>query len=110
MAHGEFVFQGKGGSLLWMYIWTSLLIMITFGIYFPWAYCHWQRWRAKNTYIDGQQLVFKGTGGTLFGIWLLTWFLCLITLGIYGPWGFCRYLRWQASNTYFADPGDNEVT
>jgi len=108
MAHGKFEFQGRGGSFLWLCIWTWILTTITLGIYFPWAYCAQQRWLAKNTLIDDKRLVFKGRGGGLFGNYLLIWFLSIITLGIYFPWGFCRFRRWQTRNLFFADEGDLE--
>ena len=110
MAHGDFRFEGKGLSYLWLSIWTGLLTTITLSLFWPWAYSAKQRWLAKNTFIDGKQLVFKGTGAGIFGTWLLVVLLSLITLGIYLPWGYCRIKRWQINNLYFADPGDIEKT
>ncbi|HRY59925.1 MAG TPA: DUF898 family protein [Patescibacteria group bacterium] len=108
MAHGKFEFKGDGISFLWLCIWTGFLCFITIGIYSPWAYCEIEKWKAKNTYIDGKQLVFKGTGGGIFGTWLLIFFLSFITLGIYMPWGMCRIIRWKTNNLYYADTGDVE--
>ena len=108
MAHGEFEFKGKGLSYLWLMIWTSVLTVITFSIFWPWAYSAQQRWIAERSYIDGKQLMFKGTGIGLFGTWLLVLFLSIITIGIYAPWGYCRIKRWQFNNLYFADEGDVE--
>lgn len=108
MAHGKFEFKGTGGSFLWLIIWTSILTVVTFGLFFPWAYAHNQKWIAERTFIDGKQLCFKGTGAGFFGTWLLIVFLTFITLGIYAPWGFCRLKRWQTNNLYFADTADIE--
>ena len=108
MAHGKFEFKGTGGGFLWLFIWTSILTVITFGIFFPWAYSHNQKWIAERTFIDGKQLCFKGTGIGFFGTWLLIVFLTVITLGIYAPWGYCRLIRWKTANLYSADTADVE--
>ena len=108
MASGNFEFKGRGGSFIWLVIWTTILTAITFGIWYPWAICAVEQWKAKNSFIDDKQLVFKGSGGGLFGTWLLIVFLSIITFGIYGPWGYIRILRWKTNNLYFADPGDIE--
>jgi len=108
MAKGNFEFKGGGGSYFILVLWTSILTAITLGLYYPWALSAIERWKAKNTYIDNQQLVFKGSGGGIFGTYLLIIILSIITLGIYIPWGACRIQRWKTNNLYFADIGDNE--
>ena len=62
----DFEFDGSGFGYLWLCIWTTvltvitcglffqwLLIMvlttITFGIYIPWGYCQFKRWETRNT-------------------------------------------------------------
>jgi uncharacterized membrane protein YjgN (DUF898 family) len=110
MPTGKFEFKGSGGSYLWLVIWTTILTVITVGIFYPWAYCTVEKWRAKNTYIDQKQLVFKGSGGGIFGTWLLVVLLSIITVGIYYPWGYCRIQRWKTNNLYFAEAGDIEQT
>ena len=89
-------------------IWTSFVTAITIGIFYPWAIAATERWKAKNTFIDGQQLVFRGSGGGLIGNWIVIILLSIITVGIYAPWGYCRIQRWISNNRYFADPGDIE--
>ncbi len=108
MPRGKFEFKGKGGSYLWLFIWTNLLTIITLGIFWPWAAVAQVRWLSANTYIDGKQLCFKGSGGGYFANWLLIILLSIPTLGIYLPWGAVRLFSWVASNTYLADPGDIE--
>lgn len=108
MAYGRFEFKGTGGSYLWLLIWTGFLTAITFGIYYSWAMCAVEKWKAKHTYIDDRQLVFMGTGAGFFGTWLLILILTILTLGLYAPWGFCRIQRWKTNNLYFATAGDNE--
>jgi uncharacterized membrane protein YjgN (DUF898 family) len=106
MPHGSFEFKGRGGGYLWLVIWTGFLTILTAGIFYPWAMSAMERWKAKNTFIDGKQLVFKGTGAGLIGNWIVIILLSLITVGIYAPWGYCRIQRWINNNRYFADPAD----
>lgn len=108
MAHGRFEFKGSGLGYLWLFIWTTFLTLITFGLFFPWTVSATQRWISAHTRIDGKQLCFKGSGVGFFANWLLIIILSILTLGIYTPWGIVRLLRWVIGNTYFADPGDIE--
>lgn len=108
MAHGNFEFRGKGLGFLWLFIWTSILTILTLGIFTPWAATEQIRWITARTEVDGKQLCFKGSGIGFIANWLLIEILTIITLGIYLPWGIVRYIRWIVENTYFADPGDVE--
>ena len=108
MAHGSFQFKGSGLSYWWLAFWTTILTVVTLGIFWPWAYCAKQKWVAKNTYIDGKQLVFKGSGAGIFATWLLIVVLSVVTLFLYAPWGACRIKRWQINNLHYADEGDHE--
>ena len=60
-------FTGGLLGLIGTNILQFLLCLITLGIGAPWAICIKQRWLAKHTIIDGQQLYFDGTGAQLFG-------------------------------------------
>ncbi|MCP4123009.1 MAG: DUF898 domain-containing protein [Bacteroidetes bacterium] len=108
MAHGKFEFNGTGMSCLWLFIWTTVLSLLTFGLSFPWTASATMRWITKNTTIDGKQLCFKGSGLGFFGNWLLILIFTVITIGIYIPWGFCRSSKWIINNTYYTDEGDTE--
>ena len=103
MNHQRFDFRGTGFSCLWLFIWTWVLTVITFGLFFPCAYSAQQRWISEHTFIGNRQLVFHGTGLGFFGTWLLIMVLTIITFGLYMPWGFCRLKRWQTNNLAFAD-------
>lgn len=85
--HGHFQFTGTGPGLIWLMIWTSIFNIITFGLFFPWAYATIQKWTCENTSIDGRQLTFKGSGIGFFKTWLLIGLFTLITFGLYTPWG-----------------------
>lgn len=103
MNHQRFDFRGTGFSCLWLFIWTWALTVITFGLFFPWAYSAQQQWISEHTFIGNRQLAFHGTGIGFFGTWLLIMVLTIITFGLYMPWGFCRLKRWQTNNLAFAD-------
>ncbi|WP_288183929.1 DUF898 family protein [uncultured Sporomusa sp.] len=98
-----FEFRGTGFGYLWLVIWTSIVSVITLGLYFPWAYSAQQRWIADNTYVNGRQLLFTGTGIQFLGHWLLIMVLTFITFGLYVPWAYCQLKRWETENTCFAD-------
>ena len=67
----DFEFDGSGFGYLWLCIWTTVLTVITCGLFFPWAYSAQQRWICSNTYVNGRQLRFEGTGFGFFFQWLL---------------------------------------
>ena len=78
----DFEFDGSGFGYLWLCIWTTVLTVITCGLFFPWAYSAQQRWICSNTYVNGRQLRFDGTGFGFFFQWLLIMVLTTITFGI----------------------------
>jgi uncharacterized membrane protein YjgN (DUF898 family) len=106
MVKGTFEFKGRGLSFLWLQLWTSFLVLVTVGLFFPWAYSAQQRWEAVHTYVNDKRLVFRGTGGGFFGNWLLISFLTIITVGLYAPWAYCRIMRWKTENLYIVEPED----
>ena len=99
----RFEFRGNGLSLLWLFIWTGFVTLITFGLFFPWASTYFMKWAAQNTYIGGRQLVFKGNGLGFFIEWLIIMILTIITLCLYTPWGVCKFYRWISDNIEYAD-------
>lgn len=99
----KFEFRGSGLGYFWLFLWTSLVSIITFGLFFPWAYSAQQRWIADNTYVGGRRQAFVGSGLGLLGHWLLIMILTFITFGLYMPWAYCRLKRWEVENTVFAD-------
>lgn len=107
MPRETFDFRGSGISCCWLWLWTFIASLITFGLFFPWAYSAQQRWIASNTYVNGRQLIFKGTGVSFFVTWLIILVLTTITFGLFTPWGYCMLKRWETNNTYFADEQDD---
>jgi uncharacterized membrane protein YjgN (DUF898 family) len=53
-------FTGTGGEYFRIWIVNLLLIMITFGIYYPWAKVRKLKYFYNNTHIDGHALEFHG--------------------------------------------------
>lgn len=92
-------FAGNAGGWFINHLLVGLLIIITFGIAYPWADVRLRKWKASNTVIGGSPLVFSGKGGTLW----LKLFLCAIltplTLGIYPIFVFpVTLLKWHYKN------------
>ena len=104
MNQSLFDFRGTGLSYLWLFLWTWVLTLLTFGLFFPWAFSAQQRWISEHTFINSRQLALHGTGFGFFWNWLLIMVLMtIITFGLYMPWGFCRLKQWQTNNLFFAD-------
>lgn len=93
-------FTGGLLGLIGTNILQFLLCLITLGIGAPWAICIKQRWLAKHTIIDGQQLYFDGTGAQLFGNYIKWFLLTIITLGIYGFWLDLKMRSWIVMHTH----------
>ena len=98
----ESKFTGGLLGLIGINILQSLLITITLGIALPWAICLKERWIAKHTIIDGQQLVFDGKGGQLFGNYIKWFLLTIITFGIYAFWLDIKMKQWVVKHTHVA--------
>ncbi|NEN04763.1 DUF898 domain-containing protein [Diaminobutyricibacter tongyongensis] len=100
----RFTFDGGAGTYLGTVILATILTVCTLGICYPFAVVLKERWRAKHTFIDGQQLVFTGSAVGLFGHWIKWFLLSVITLGIYLLWVGPRIQKWVTVNTEFAAP------
>ena len=96
----ESKFTGTLLQLIGVSLLQILLCVVTLGIGAPWAIIMYERWVAKHTIIDGQQLVFEGTGGELFGKYIIWFLLCIITLGIYSFWLSIKMKQWVVSHTH----------
>jgi len=96
---GTLQFSGGASGFFWMAIRAYLLALFTLGLGVPWSVCIFERWKARNTYLNGRQLAFYGTGFGLLGRWILWLLLMIITLGIYFFWMYPKLLRWKIENT-----------
>ncbi len=78
----------------------GIISIITLGLGVPWATCINERWIAKHTIIDGQQLYFDGNALQLFGNYIKWLLLTIITLGIYSLWLSIKMKQWVVSHTH----------
>lgn len=101
---GGQIYQFRGGAASWFgtQILGVLITVCTLGICYPFAVVLVERWRAKNTFLQGRQLQFIGTGMGIFGLWLKWLFLSVITLGIYTFWVYPRLMQWKVEKTVYA--------
>lgn len=95
-------FRGGAGSWFGTQILGLIVTVCTLGICYPFAVVLVERWRAKNTYLQGRQLQFIGTGWGIFGLWVKWFLLCVVTLGIYSFWVYPRLTQWKVEKTVFA--------
>jgi uncharacterized membrane protein YjgN (DUF898 family) len=101
---GVQLYQFRGGAASWFgtQILGLIVTVCTLGICYPFAVVLVERWRAKNTYLQGRQLQFIGTGWGIFGLWVKWFLLCVVTLGIYSFWVYPRLTQWKVEKTVFA--------
>lgn len=100
----RFTFDGGAATYFGTALLGTLITACTLGICYPFALVLNERWRAKHTFIDGQQLIFTGSATGLFGLWIKWFLLSVITCGIYLLWVGPRIQRWITVNTEFAVP------
>ena len=93
-------FTGSLGGLIGVNLLMILVTILTLGLGFPWALCMQEKWYAKHTIIDGQQLYFDGNGFQLFGNWIKWLLLTILTLGIYSFWLGIKMKQWVVSHTH----------
>ena len=98
----SFTFTGGAARYWGTLILGALITIVTFGIMYPFALVLVERWRCKNSFIDGRALEFRGSAMGLFGNWIKWFFLTIITVGIYGLWVPVRIQKWVWENTSFA--------
>ncbi|MCP4665285.1 MAG: DUF898 family protein [Deltaproteobacteria bacterium] len=104
MTQGNCEFRGTGGQyFVTVFIHLILISLITFCIYWPWAWVKLLRLKASHTFINGKPVSFTGTGGQLFVIVVVHFILLTgITLGLYLPWAVCKFHSWRVQNTLVA--------
>ena len=94
-------FDGKLSQYIGYKILGFLIIVLTLGIGYPWAFCIIYKWKTKHTVINGKRLYFDGSAMQLLGLWIKWILLCIITFGIYSFWVFISLQKWKCKHTYF---------
>lgn len=70
-------FTASGSEYFRIWIVNLLLILVTFGIYLPWAKVRKLRYFYSNTHIDGHALDFHGQGGQMLRGLAIVWVFLL---------------------------------
>ena len=79
-----------------------LIAALAFEMCYPFALVYRERWKAKQSCIDGRQLVFTGSALSLFANWVKWLLLSIVTLGIYVFWVGPRVQKWIWEHTALA--------
>ncbi len=77
------VFHGTGGDLLSIKLTNAILMVLTLGVYFPWARLRNYRFLWSNTEIGGSRFRFTGTAREIFSGFVKV--AAFILLFLYGP-------------------------
>lgn len=112
-----FSFSGNGRKFFLICLANIFFVIITLGIYLPWAIMRARRYTYGHVSLDGQSFIYKGTGGSiLLSICIITaiyqiglysvihqYFLCgaiiLMVLFLSLPFMMVKSLQYQASVT-----------
>lgn len=97
----DFKFDGGAATYWGTMLLAWLVTILTLGICYPFALVLKERWHAKHSFINGQQLQFNGSAWGLFGHWIKWLLLIIITLGIYSFWVAPKLAKWRWENTSF---------
>jgi uncharacterized membrane protein YjgN (DUF898 family) len=98
----RFTFTGDAAGFLGLGIINFLLTVITLGIYVPWAVVNYNKWRCRNTFLNGSNFVFEGEGSHLLGKFIIWYLLTIITCGIYWIWASVELEKWTQEHTAYA--------
>lgn len=105
---GDSYFDGGLLGLIGVNLLTNFLILISFGLLYPFVICYKLKWFAKHTIINRKRIVFRGTALSLIGNYLLWWFLTIITFGIFALWLQIKIWKWQTKHTYIKMKNEQE--
>ena len=100
LVEGNSYFTGSVLDLFGTNLLCLLLIVISFGLLTPLAYCKRVKWVLNNSVICNNFVQFEGSAVKLFLKQLLWGLLTIVTLGIYGFWLEIKTTRWVVNNTY----------
>lgn len=111
------VFHGTGGGYFSVCIVNLFLIIVTFGIFAPWAFIRSKRYLYGNTELSGSRFAYHATGGSIFLSWVclfififaleaavlsknsLMAFVLLAILVLFFPYLLVQSIRYQMQST-----------
>lgn len=96
-------FVGKAIGYFFHRLLWGLLLVITFGIAYPFVVVMKQKYLANRTYTTGHKNIFKGNGFQLIGKYILWLLLTVITFGIFSIWLITKLIKWKTIHTHFTD-------
>lgn len=105
---GQSSFDGHTIQLIGLNLLSYILVLISFGLLYPFTVCLRIKWINKHTTIDNKKLVFTGKAIALWGKYILWGFLTLITFGIFSLWLPIKELKWQSKNIHIKADGEKE--
>ena len=97
-------YTGTGLGILWRVIFGFLLMMITFGIYYPWFMNGLMRYACSHIEVNdprgGTQpnIRFTGSGLGLLVRFIGWYLLTILTLYIFAPWALNGMFRYAVEN------------
>ncbi len=83
------------------YFKNIFLVVITFGIYFPWFFNNLLNRLIANSYLGNVKFNYNGNGKELFFIYLKGFLLTIITFGIYSFWFNANVIRYIFNHSDF---------
>lgn len=111
------MFHGLGREYFRLCIVNLLLIIVTLGVFAPWAFVRSKQYLYNHTELSGSRFSYNATGGSIFvswvflGVFLLSLYMsiyhhasalswCLVALIVlFLPWLMMRSIRYQMQST-----------
>lgn len=90
---------GSVGGYLWLTLWTTLLTVLTFGLFKPWMDASRIRYALHGARAGSLSVDCRITGGGLFWSWLVTLLLWPFSFGLSYFWYRARVFRLVADRT-----------
>ncbi len=94
-------FRGSALGYFFVRFISNIIIILSFGLLYPFAICFKLKWVARKTIIDNKRLKFDGNPIALYGKFIIWFLLSVITFGIY--YIFCMSIaikKWQVKHTH----------
>jgi uncharacterized membrane protein YjgN (DUF898 family) len=97
----RFSFHGRAGDFIRIFLKGTLLMGLTFGLYYPWFATHRQAFMTSHAGFGSARFGFDGKGRDLFWSYLAAVLLTLPTLGLCWVWFLARRRRFFWDHTVF---------